>query len=271
MSPTTVQLPAHYPGIKYAAGIALLLTLMLNWVPFLDVQAADYLAISLTDNLLIYASARGINALISVIQSIEVSVSLGAGVAVHFGEILDPLNDLVERFSGFVLYSLAALGLQQIILTATTSIFAKVLVTIALIGTYLAWLGGRKLPDWFKRLLGLIILVRFVLVLEVGVCWTLDTVYFDQHQQQALSTLDLARDQLQQVRERYDEAIKSKGILSGLWDAAKSIIDVDELQSITELTAVAIVQLIVIMLIRSVLLPLGFLWLTFYCLRRFFD
>ena len=52
------------------------------------------------------------NGVISVVQSIELSVSLGAGVGVNFGEVLDPLNDLIERFSTLVLYGLAGLGLQ---------------------------------------------------------------------------------------------------------------------------------------------------------------
>jgi len=82
-------------------------TLALTWLPELDRAAQGYLANALSDNLLIYASSRELNPLVSVIQSIEISFSLGAGVAVNLGEVLDPLNDLFERFSAFILYGLA--------------------------------------------------------------------------------------------------------------------------------------------------------------------
>jgi hypothetical protein len=66
-----------------SVSLALVGTLVLTWLPELDRAAQGYLANALSDNLLIYASARGLNALISVIQSIEISFSLGAGVAVN--------------------------------------------------------------------------------------------------------------------------------------------------------------------------------------------
>ena len=136
----------------FGLGIALVFSLVLTWMPQLDRAAQDYLADALSDNLVIYATARAINALISVIQSIEVSISLGAGVAVNLGEALDPLNDLIERFSGFVLYALAGLGLQQIALVASSSLVTKSLVSLFLVVGYLKWLFG-SFSRWLKKLL----------------------------------------------------------------------------------------------------------------------
>ena len=79
---------------------------------------------------MVYGTARIINALISVIQFVEINLSLGAGIAVNLGEALDPLNDLIERFSGFVLYGLAGLSIQQIALSASTSTAAKIVTSL---------------------------------------------------------------------------------------------------------------------------------------------
>jgi hypothetical protein len=46
-----------------------------------------------------FAVARTINGIISVVQEMQFGVSLGINTAVQPGEILDPLNDLIERFS----------------------------------------------------------------------------------------------------------------------------------------------------------------------------
>ena len=249
-------------------GLVMAVALCLTWVPQLDRLASDYLTASITDNLVIYATARTINGLISVIQSIEISVSLGAGMAVNLGEVLDPLNDLIERFSGFVLYALAGLGLQQLVLAVSSSVLTKILTSLVLVGGFLIWLSRNSMPSWFKQLLFLFILVRFAFVVEVGFAWVLDKTYFDDQQQQAVSNLDIARDKLQGVRDQYEEVMSRKGVFSGLWSSAGNIFAADDQSGIADLAAGAIVQLIVIMLVRSILLPLGFMWFVVFLFRR---
>jgi len=249
-------------------GMLLLGSLVLTWVPNLDLAAQNYLADALSDNLVVYASARAINALISVIQSIEVSVSLGAGVAVNLGEVLDPLNDLIERFSGFVLYGLAGLGLQQLALVASSSFFTKVLLTVFLISGYLCWLSSASIPSWLKKLLVFFLMLRFAFAVEVGISWVLDKAYFELQQKEAVSTLDIAQKQLQGIRDQYMDAMEEKGLFSGMWATAQTIIGSNDQEGIADLAAAAIVQLIVILLIRSILLPLAFIWMLAYIFKR---
>jgi len=207
-------------------------TLVLIWLPDLDEAAQDYLADAIADNLVVYAIARSINALISVIQSIEVSVSLGAGVAVNLGEALDPINDLIERFSGFILYGLAGLGLQQFVLSLSSSVFTKVLLSMVLIFGYVKWLYSPVLPKWAKKAMIFLLFVRFAFAVEVGVSWILDKCYFNFQQQHAISTLDITQNRLQDIRDSYEQAIEDKGVFGGIWDTAKAIIGTDEEKSV---------------------------------------
>jgi hypothetical protein len=258
-------LPVHRTDrtkLKQLVGaLGLILLLVLTWLPDFDAAADDYLSHALTDNLVIYASARTINAVISVIQSFEVSLSLGAGFALNPGEALDPLNDLIERFSGFVLYGLAALGLQQVMLIASSSLLSKILISAAALGIAVSALLGLRINTIFKRLICLLLLVRFALLIEVGISWGLDQLYFNQQQIQASTSLDLARDRLQGVRAGYMQVIEEQGFFGGARESLLAIMGTDEEQGITDLAAGAIIQLIVIMLIKSLLLPLGFIWL----------
>lgn len=229
-------------------GLLVAAALVLNWLPALDDAAEDYLSLAITDNLVIYGTARAINGLISVIQSIHISVSVGAGVGVNLGEILDPLNDLIERFSAFVLYALAGLGLQKVVLVATSSLAMKIITTAALLGGFISWAIGLRQADWVIRAAALLLLVRFFFIIEVGTVAALDKVYFDNQKASAHSALELARDQLGELRSKY---------LS--WNSSQGPATQDEVD-MTDLAAAAVVELIVIMLIRSLLLPLLFIW-----------
>jgi len=242
--------------------------ILLTWISVFDVAAHRYLSEATADTLLAYGGARAINAVISVIQSIELSVSLGAGVAVNLGEALDPLNDLVERFSAFVLYGLAGLGIQKLLLVASSSLVAKIVVTVAMLVAWLTWLIRGQLPDVLKVFLILMIFLRFAFAAEVGLSWALDKAYFDAHQQEAISTLDVAETKLRTIQDQYMKVVEDQGVFRGAWTAAKTLIGTESQQGITELTVDALVQLLVITLVRSILLPVGFLLLMYLIIRR---
>lgn len=242
-------------------GFAVLVVLGLNWMPGLDQRAEEYLKYAMADNLLIYATARSLNGIISVIQSVELSVSLGAGVAVNLGEILDPLNDLIERFSAFVLYGLAGLGLQKLVLIATSGLVMKVITTVGLVLGYAAYLFRAGLHGWLVRLVTLILLVRFAFIVEVGVIATLDSLYFDKQKDEAHSALQLAQKSLGQLREEYMAAISESGLYGGLWESVGTIVGSDEQEGVADIAASAIVELIVITLVRGLILPLIFVWM----------
>jgi hypothetical protein len=85
-----------------------------------------------------FAVARTINAVISVVQETEIGVSIGINTTLGPGQILDPLNDLIERFS-----------------------------TAALIAATLLWAlklaGGFVLLPWLPLCLAGLLLLRFAI------------------------------------------------------------------------------------------------------------
>ena len=75
-------------------------------------------------------SAAGADNAVSLAASgafAEAAAPAGVGVTITAGEILDPLNDLIERFSWLVLMASASLGTQLVL----TDIFATPALTIA--------------------------------------------------------------------------------------------------------------------------------------------
>lgn len=82
---------------------------MINLDPFL-VTLDAYISGATVEGIGLYATARGINAIISVLQTVEASVVVST---IGVGEILDPLNDVVERFSAVLSWSIGALFAQN--------------------------------------------------------------------------------------------------------------------------------------------------------------
>ena len=94
-----------------AVGVALALT------GLADDTSGEYADEAFKRALVTFAIARGLNGVISVAQGTEVAVEPG-GVGVNFtvGQILDPINDLVEQFSSVMLVAASSLGLQNVLL-----------------------------------------------------------------------------------------------------------------------------------------------------------
>ena len=84
----------------------------------LDRFAYDRLADTTTESIGIYALSRTINAGISMFQSSQASIGIAS---VQFGELLDPLNDAVERLSSMMVWAIGSLVLQRLVLEVTST------------------------------------------------------------------------------------------------------------------------------------------------------
>ncbi|MBW2512539.1 MAG: hypothetical protein JRE01_11000, partial [Deltaproteobacteria bacterium] len=79
-----------------------------------DTRASAYIDQSLMNAGAAFLLARGFNAVVSVFQESELQLEpAGVGVSLALGQALDPINDLVERFSWVMLASLTSLGIQK--------------------------------------------------------------------------------------------------------------------------------------------------------------
>ena len=96
--------------------VALFLVAVLSVTPFMDQRAsADYEQL-FQRAFVTFALARTINGVISVVQGTEIALQpAGVGVTLTPGEILDPVNDLVERFSWVMMGATISLGVQNVL------------------------------------------------------------------------------------------------------------------------------------------------------------
>jgi hypothetical protein len=99
-----------------------------------DRTAEEYIDRSFNRAMVAYATARGINATISVLQESNLQIQpAGIGITIAVGEVLDPVNDTVERFSWIMLVSLLSLGIQKAMVEIGPWLSTCVLLNISLI------------------------------------------------------------------------------------------------------------------------------------------
>lgn len=108
--------------------VMILLLVYISWSGVLDIQAYDYLDTSLLSALSSYGVSRALNGIISVLQSSTLSVGIAS---VSVGELLDPINDIIERFSGLLTLSIASIILQKVLLNIVSSAFFKILLSVS--------------------------------------------------------------------------------------------------------------------------------------------
>jgi hypothetical protein len=116
-------------GLWVLAAIGVALSVAVSWTGVLEQLSTEYLDGALLQAATAFAVARVLNALISLLQSVEISVMVAS---VHPGELLDPINDLVEQFSQVMQWAIGSLVIQKVMLGVVSHrLFTVVLTAIA--------------------------------------------------------------------------------------------------------------------------------------------
>lgn len=136
------------------------------WLRPLEEAANAQVDAGLKRALISFASARALNAAISLAQGTEIAVQ-PAGVGVNFsvGQVLDPLNDLVERFADLMLMASIAFGIQKVLLEIGAHWAISAFLSLLAAVWALSFLGRGRAPPWLSRLLLVLLLARFAVPL----------------------------------------------------------------------------------------------------------
>ena len=140
---------------KSAWTAAALLAVVLAFTGVVDRPSEAIAADSLKRALVTFAAARALNGAISAAQGTELALEpAGVGVVLSVGQVLDPINDLVERFSSVMLVAASSIGLQNILLRISSTVgFDIALFVVALwlmLATWSPWLQASMPWDVVK-------------------------------------------------------------------------------------------------------------------------
>jgi len=237
-----------------------------SWWPAIENVANQQVDAGLKRALVSFGVAKTLNAAISVAQGTEVAFQpVGVGVTVTVGQILDPLNDLVEQFASLMLTASVAFGVQKALL----AIGAHWLISAAVTGVAavwaLVWWRGHA-PVWLSRALFVLILIRFAIpVITIGGDWVFQRFLADNYLQ--------AQGELDKISVTAGEpviAAPATGKDESFWEKVKrwkqaaESIDVQarlaDLQQAVSRATDHVVDLMVVFVMQTIIVPIVLLW-----------
>ncbi len=252
-----------------------------------DAKSTEYVDQSLTNAGTAFLLARGFNAVVSVFQESEVQLEPGGvGVSLALGQALDPVNDLVERFSWVMLASLTSLGVQRFLIEITPFISIQILLALALCfslaGLWLPRLSRFNFRQIGIALLFLAVLVRFAVPAMAFLNHRVYVAFLEERHDQSVAKLSQSTSALEsyaledmgdaaepeaktpvpeeeqswlgQIQESFNHAVEQgrKSLdVSAKFKAVKRLAQ--------EMIG-TIVDLIVVFVLNAIVLPLAFLW-----------
>ncbi|OGT00785.1 MAG: hypothetical protein A3F73_05895 [Gallionellales bacterium RIFCSPLOWO2_12_FULL_59_22] len=233
--------------------------------------------------LISYATARALNAAISVAQGTEVAVEPG-GVGVNFapGQALDPINDLVEQFSSLMLVACVAFGVQKILISIGGYWLVSLVLTAAALGWAWFYFRDQKPPVLLTRILVILLMIRFAIPMVTLGTDLLFQKFMDTDYKASQQVIDLASGQVTEISQQDPISTADQGLVdkikervSGLWAQTKAAVDVKahymKLKQMAEQWAVHIINLIVIFLLQTLIIPVLLIWLLYAVARGTFE
>jgi hypothetical protein len=272
----------YKPGITIAA----ILLIVLAFSGVIDNTGEQYTDAALKRALVTFGVARGLNGAISVAQGTEISISPGGlGINLTPGEILDPVNDLIERFSWVMLMSSTSLGIQKIFLDISSALGASILVAaIVLLALFVLWQPGKLTPTLrvalYKLALMLLILRFAIPVVAIGSEGVYHFFLSEQYQESS-ELLESTRTEITDLNSN-DTQTSQGPENAGLMERASRWLDsatdnlgvearMDQYRDLASKASEHAINLVVVFVIQTIILPLLFLWLVIRAIRKVWD
>jgi hypothetical protein len=270
---------------KWILSIALGLVAILAVTPFMDQRAAADYEQLFQRAFVTFALARTINGVISVVQGTEIALQpAGVGVTLTPGEILDPVNDLVERFSWIMLGATISLGVQNVLLDV--SAFWAVQALLAVMAAWLLirlWYPGQG-SEFYKALLKRVFLLLLFIRFAVPVMLIANDLLYQQFLEsrylQSTEVISEAGKELEQLSaEASTESSENPttGMLDSIarvWSNTVDTVDlsgrIDRMQERAGEVIEHLIQLSVVFILQTGIMPVAFLWVFLQVFKRLF-
>ena len=261
---------------RLALVVAVLIMVVCSWLAPLDAAANMQVDAGLKRALISFTTARVLNAIISVAQGTEVAVQpAGVGVIFTPGQLLDPVNDLVEQFSNLMLAASVAFGIQKLLI----SIGAYWPISLTLSITALAWavfyLRQKSFPAVLSRILVVLLMIRFAIpVVTIGT-EILFQKFMANDYRSSQQGIDTASGNLSKLAPPAATANENPGMIDSIkgWWAKNGDVKLryEQLKQSAEQATEHIIKLIAIFVLQTLVIPLLLLWVLYSVVGRVFE
>ena len=243
----------------------------------IDDNAKKLVDESFKQSVIVFGSAKALNAMISLAQGTQINLPF---VTVAVGEILDPINDLVEQFSLVMLASMVSLGIQKILLNfVTTDIYNYLLFTSIIIFNF--WLFKRltndeKIRNLFFKITFILLFLRFAIpmmayVNEVSYNYFVKPQYnIEELNKDILEVKDnVSKINQETITQKQDSSFFNKVLEK--FDSSYYEKKVNEYKDAVDNSSQYIIDLIIVFIFQTIFLPIIFLFLLYSFVKSIFN
>ena len=243
----------------------------------IDDNAKKLVDESFKQSVIVFGSAKALNAVISLAQGTQINLPF---VTVAVGEILDPINDLVEQFSLVMLASMVSLGIQKILLNfVTTDIYNYLLFTSIIIFNF--WLFKRftndeKTRNLFFKITFILLFLRFAIpmmayVNEVSYNYFVKPQYNIEELNKDILKVkdDVSKINQETITQKQDSSFFNK--VMEKFDSSYYEKKVNEYKDAVDNSSQYIIDLIIVFIFQTIFLPIIFLFLLYSFVKSIFN
>lgn len=269
-----------------------------NILKSIDNSAQEYVSDTFVRASASYATARLINAGVSMIQETTIDITpFGLGMSLAAGQILDPLNDMVERFSCIILVSIISTGIMKTMIEIGPFLSIQCILSISMLLFILSCFTKERVTfNWGKSLLLVAIFVRLsvpsIAYLNNGMYQNFlsdklqtSTAEISKYQENLLES----QKELSNIRNDFSSNESIVEEESSFWSTTKRALNGDLMESvkvqlkkayektkeiltnIKNKTTNAInhlIDLCLLYILNTIVFPIGFLWIGIFLLKK---
>lgn len=261
---------------KFFILIFSIIVLALAFTFILDIKGKELINDSFTQAVIVFGSAKALNAVISLAQGTQLDLPF---LTLAVGEVLDPINDLVEQFAFVMLASMTSLGIQKILMGIVTSQIYNITLAISLVilnfWIFFRFSKDEKFRTIFFKLAMILVFLRFAVPL---MSYANDLVYKNFVQEQY--NIELLNKNIVKVKNEVNKVTQEtlmqkedKSFFSKFTDSFDSSFytkKVNEYRDAIENSSEYIVSLIIAFIFQTIFLPLVFLLILYNFIKAIF-
>ena len=254
-----------------------MIALILAFGLILDTQGKELIDKAFTQAIIVFGSAKALNAVISLAQGTELDLPF---LTVAIGQVLDPINDLVEQFSLIMLASMTSLGIQKILLGFVTNGWFNLLLALNLIilnlWMFIRFKNDANIRTLFFKITVVLVFLRFAVPL-MGYVNEIAYEHFVKPQYNIEQLNENIIGVKEEVSKVTHETIKQKEEQSFLskvtekFDSNYYAQKIEEYKKAADNSSEYIVDLIVVFMFQTIILPLVFLMILYYFVKGIFN
>jgi hypothetical protein len=277
---------------RWVLVLAVAATVLLSTLTPIDRLAEEEYDSLFQRALITFALSRTLNGVISAVQGTELALQpAGVGVTLTPGQVLDPINDLVERFSWIMLGATLSLGVQRVLLDIGQ--WWGVRLLLGLLGVAWLWFRLRQsgkgqageggATKVLFRVFVVVVFIRFAVPVAMIANEGLYRLFLESRYLESTQVIETAGAEIQQVSDSGNEEEVTieeaeAGMLEFLgrmFESTKDSMNFSEKveyigQRASDLIE-HLIQLSVVFILQTGILPIAFLWIFLQLFKKVFH